>query len=483
MLIKKLCCLAITFIVMSCNVVSISAAPYRSYNYTTEKEETASPDLYSVNKVIYGSLLDCGSFIEAQDLFVDANDQLYLLDSANSRVLIFDSDYNFKRELKEFNYNGEKLIISQGAEGLFFQDATQKLFIADTNNNRIIVSDLYGNVSSIFLKPKSVLIDEKTDYKPTKIIVDNNGNMYVISKNINTGAVMADQNNKFIGFYGTNKIKETALIKIERLWKKLLSGEESDYSFQPVAINNLFWGKDRFVYSVSTRNQYLISEICKLNALGDNVLMQTEFADISNNDKVELFDISVDVDGFFSALDRYNGKIYTYDSEGNLISAFGGMGEQAGLFKIPTSISYNSRKELIVLDSEKDTITVFSPTEYAEKTFKALKLFQDGKYVDSKEYLDEAIKINPNFNLMYTGLGKADYMLGDYSKAMTEFKLGNNKEEYSNAKQANRNQILSRNFLLVAIVVVSILVILVFLDKVIAFIKFLCKKIFRRQHR
>ena len=118
-----------------------------------------------------------------------------------------------------------------------------------------------------------------------------------------------------------------------------MSGGKSDYSFQPVAINNIFWGQDRFVYSVSTRNEFLISEVGKLNALGDNVLEQTEFADISNNDKVEIFDISVDSDGFFSILDRYNGKIYTYDSEGNLICAFGGIGDQAGLFKIPNSIA------------------------------------------------------------------------------------------------------------------------------------------------
>ena len=483
MLIKKICCLAFSIIIMVCAATSVSASSYRSYNYTVEKEETASPNIYSVNKIVYGSLLECGSFIEAQDMFVDAKDNLYLLDSYNSRVLLFDDNYNFVKEIKEFNYNGELYTLAQGAEGLFFDDNTQKLFIADTNNNRILVSDISGKISSVFLKPKSVLLDDSIEYKPTKVIVDNNGNMYVISKNINTGAVMTDQNNEFIGFYGTNKIKETALIKIERLWKKILSGGESDYSFQPVAINNLFWGSDRFVYSVSTRNQYLISEIGKLNALGDNVLVQTEFADISNNDKVELFDIAVDDEGFFSALDRYNGKIYTYDADGNLISAFGGLGDQAGLFKIPTAISYNSRKELIVLDSEKDTITVFSPTDYAQKVFKALKYFQDGRYVESKDYLDEAIKINPNFNLIYTGLGKADYMLGDYSISMEEFRLGNNKEEYSDSKQAKRNKTLNDNFVFVAIVVVFVLVILVFIDKVIIFLKFWFRKIFGRKSK
>lgn len=480
MLIKKICCILAFILIISGMSLPVYAASYRSYNYTTEKEETASPNIYSVKKVIYGSLLECGSFIEAQDLYVDSEDRIYILDSANSRVLFFDSDYNYSGELKEFNYNGQQLNLAEGAEGLFFNDKSNKLFIADTNNNRIIVSDRNGIVSDIFEKPKSILLDNNTDYKPTKIILDNNDNMYVISKNINTGAIMTDSQNNFIGFYGINEIKETMLIKVERLWKKILSGGESDYSFQPVAINNLFWGEDRFVYTVSTRNEYLTSEISKLNALGDNVLTQNEFADVSGNENVELFDISVNSDGFFSALDRYNGKIYTYDTEGNLISAFGGIGEQAGLFKIPVAISYNSRGELLVLDSEKDTVTVFETTAYAEMVFKALTLFQDGKYIESTEYLEEAIKINPNFSLIYTGFGKADYMLGNYSEAMKEFKLGNNREEYSVAKQAKRNSILNENFVLTAIVVVLLLVMLVFLDKVIIFVKFVFKKFFRR---
>lgn len=483
MLIKKLCCAAASAVLVLSCTLAVSAAPYRSYNYTTEKEETASPDIYAVKKVIYGSLLECGSFTEAQDMFIDAENRLYLLDSGNSRILIFDSDYKYVKELKAFDYNGEILTIAGGAEGLFFRDGTGELFIADTNNNRIIVSDLNGKVNEVLQKPKSALLDEATEYKPSKIIVDNNGNRYIISKNINTGAVMTSADNSFMGFYGTNKVKETALIKIERLWKRILSGGESDYSFQPIAINNLFWGSDRFVYSVSTRNKYLISEIGKLNALGNNVLTQNEFADISDNDKVELFDIAVDSDGFFSALDRYNGKIYTYDTDGNLIGAFGGLGEQAGLFKIPTAVSYNGRGELAVLDSEKDTVTVFSPTDYAQKVFAALRLFKDGKYVESEKYLGEAIKINPNFNLLYSGLGKADYMLGNYEKSKAEFKLGNNRKEYSEAKQAGRDKKINRNFVIVAFAVVAGFTVLVFFDKVIAFVRFLCKKIFRRKNR
>lgn len=482
MMIKRICCVLVAILLLACVPFSASAeSAYKSYNYTTDKKETASPDIYTVSNIVYGSLLPCGSFVEAQDMFVDDNDRTYLLDSGNARLLIFDKNYNLEAELKTFTYGDKTLTLAQGAEGLFYQENSGKIFIADTNNNRIIVCNRQGIVSNIFEKPESVLLSDEIDYKPSKIIVDNNDNMYIVSKNVNTGAIMTDQNNQFIGFFGTNKVKETAVMKLERLWQKILKGSKSDYSFQPVAINNLFWGKDRFVYSVSTRNEYLISEVSKLNALGNNVFTKTEFADLSaQNENVEVFDIAVDHEGFFSILDRFNGKVYTYDADANLIGAFGGIGEQEGLFKIPTAISYNSAGELVVLDSAKNTITVMQPTEYALLVFDALKLFQDGQYVESMDYLNEAIKINPNFSLIYTGLGKANYMLGNYDEALRQFELGNNKEQYSDAKQGKRNEFLTNNFALIAVTVVLVLLMLVFYDKIINWIKNFFKKLLRR---
>ena len=481
---KRICIIVLSLLLISNIMISVSASsPYKSYNYTNDGKETSSPDIYMVDRVVYGTLLECGSFDEARDIFVDAEDNVYILDSGNSRILVLNSNFELIDVISEFTANGEKHTLAQGAEGIFFDDDLKELYIADTNNNRIIISDRKGVIRKIFDKPKSVLLDDNTEYKPSKIIVDNNKNMYILSKNINTGAIMTDKNNDFIGFFGTNKVKETTLIKVERLWKKILSGGKSDYSFQPVAINNLFWGKDRFVYSVSTRNEYLISEVNKLNATGENVFQKSDFADVSSNKNVEVYDIAVNSEGFFSILDRFNGKIYCYDTDANLIGAFGGIGEQEGLYKIPNAISYNSKDELIVLDTEKDTLTVMKPTEYAEIVFASLKLFQDGKYLESTELLEQANTINPNFGLIYTGLGKSSYMLGEYSEAMKEFKLGNNKEEYSDAKKENRNEFLYDNFILVAIIVVLAFLGIVFYDKVFDFIKKIIDRLFRRNYR
>ena len=61
----------------------------------------------------------------------------------------FDENYKCIKELVEFKYNEEVLTLAEGAEGLYFRESNQLLYIADTENNRILVSDLEGNVKPV----------------------------------------------------------------------------------------------------------------------------------------------------------------------------------------------------------------------------------------------------------------------------------------------------------------------------------------------
>lgn len=469
------------------SLFSVSAQEsYSTFNYTISGSETASPPIFEVERTIYGSHYSCGSFNEAMDIFVDAQDRLYLLDSGNARVLLFDKNFTLERVISDFYYEGKTIQLATGASGIFYQDVTDQLYITDTANNRILVSDRNGKITHIWNKPQSELLDPSTEYLPSKIIVDNSNNMYVLSKNINTGALLLDANNNFVSFFGINKVQETALMKAERFWSKLFSGnsESGDYSFQPVEYNNLFWGNDRFVYAVSTRNEYLSSEVVKLNALGNNILKTTDFADLlDDSERVEVIDITVEDNGFFTILDRYNGKLYNYDSEGELIGAYGGIGQQEGLFKSPCAIESMSDGRLIVLDADKNNMTVFKPTYYACLVRQAVLLFQDGCYIESLEPWQEVLKINSNFSLAYIGMGKANMMLGNYEKAKQQFENGGDKVNYSLAKQAARDNLLKQNFTIIAFLVFAFGVFIVFLDKIVAFIKLFILKAGRRQKR
>ena len=195
------------------------------------------------------------------------------------------------------------------------------------------MSDLNGNIQKIYEKPVSELLDPEQPYKPQKIVVDNMGIMYVTSGTVNTGALLIDSANHFLGFYGTNKIKQSAEVIAEYMWRRILTDEQnaqSETSFQPVEFNNIFWSEDRFVYAVSPTNDNVESPVVKLNALGNSVFVEGEgFGDLEAQNRSDtedanpnFIDITVDQDGFFTIVDSVSNKLYQYDNECNLIAAF-----------------------------------------------------------------------------------------------------------------------------------------------------------------
>ena len=299
------------------------------------------------------------------------------------------------------------------------------------------------------------------------------GIMFITSGSINTGAMMVDSNNSFLGFYGTNRLKQTAAMKAEQFWRSILSKSAQDLSgvtFQPVEFNNLFWSEDRFVYTVSPLVESVASAISKLNALGNNVFPKDinifELADTRKIKGMVLTDITVDNEGAISFVDITTGHIFQYDEGCNLLAIFGGLGYQKGLFYQPISIESDSKNSLLVLDASKNTITVMEQTFYGEMIRSANYLYNEGLYEESITPWMEVLRMNANYTQAYMGLGKAYMSMGDYEKAMDYFKLGKDPEGYGEAKAALRDQKIRENFAVFAAAVMILLIGILFYEKV-----------------
>ena len=65
---------------------------------------------------------------------------------------------------------------------------------------------------------------------------------------------------------------------------------------------------------------------------------------------------------------------------------------------------------------------------------------------------------NANYDMAYTGLGKAAYRDGEYEEAMELFKLGNNVDWYSRSYKEYRKAVVAQWFAPVASVVVVLAV-------------------------
>ncbi len=455
------------------------------YTYDTSDQAVPSANVYEVELIVDASVMGCKDLKEAQDIFVDNRDYTYILDSGNCRVVILDPEYRCVKELSSFHYQGETLTLAVGAMGLFYQDSTGLLYIADTKNDRIIVTDLEGNVNRLVTQPQSELLDASLKFAPRKLIVDNMGLIYVTTLNINTGALLIDQDNNFLGFYGTNSIKETFEIRMEYMWRSILTDEQnaqSEYSFQPTEFNNIFWSEDRFVYEVSPLSSTVASAVSKLNALGKNVFpSDVEFGDLgftTHATRKPMFaDITVDEEGVFTVLDLTRGRLYQYDDGCNLLAVFGGLGNQRGLFTTPVSIESNSENQILILDAGKNNITVMSQTYYGKLIRQATTLHNQGRYTEALEHWLEIIKMNANYTLAYEGLGKAYMKLGEYEKAKEYFKMASNKTEYSEARDALRSLWLRENFFPIAIVVITLMMLVLFSGAIKAGIRNLKQKL------
>ena len=472
---KKVICLILAMVlVLSSSAVAVFAAqPDRTYTYE-ETTPVPSTNAYQVKLIVDEAVMGTTRLNNPRDIFVDNEDRTFIMDSGNCRVLVLDKTYKCIKELKEFKHGEETITLAEGAEGLFFRESNQLLYICDTENDRIVVSDLEGNVKKVYTKPEGELLDPSKSYEPKKIIVDNMGIMFVTSGSVNTGALLVDSNNSFLGFYGTNRLKQTAAMKVEQFWRSILSKAAQDLSgvtFQPVEFNNLFWSEDRFVYTVSPIVESVASPISKLNALGSNVFPQNiDIYQLTKDRKIKgmvLTDITVDNEGAISFVDITTGHIFQYDEGCNLLAIFGGMGYQKGLFYQPISIESDSDNSLLVLDATKNTITVMEQTFYGQMIRSANRLYNQGLYEESITPWREVLRMNANYTQAYMGLGKAYMSMGQYAEAMEYFKLGKDPEGYGEAKAALRDQKIRENFAVFAAAVMVVLIGILFYEKII----------------
>lgn len=444
------------------------AESLKSYIFDSNDNAVYSPLIYNMEKVISGADLPSGDFSDSSDLFVDENDNIYVLDQGNHRIVILDADFQFVKELSKFHYQGKKLTLNDSAKGIFYQSAQKSLYVSDTGNDRILVMDLDGNVKRIVYKPKSDLLDESLPFRPTKLIVDNLGIIFTLSENVNTGAMIIFEDDGFGGFFGVNAIKETDEVLKEFFLRKLFSYSDNNASesYQATEFNNVFWSSaDRCIYTVSPSAGTVSTEVSKLNAVGNNLLSATSFGDanlveggsVDETDKKQnLVDIVVDKDNLFSVLDSTTGKIYQYDQNCNLLGVFGGLGYTKDSFLSPIAMECNSKKQILVLDNQKNRISVFNQTAYGQELQSALELYNDGQYVECLDLWNNVLRENANLLSAHIGIGKAYEQLGQYSKAMEYFKIGNDKENYALAKSKSISKWLEDHFAFIVILVVIV---------------------------
>ena len=460
----------------------IRYTPYEGYEYNNYDESVAAPESYEPTETWYSQ--DMGLEIPLDsptDMYFAKDGAFYILDSNNDRILEFDNHFNLKKIYDRFHTDEEPKSIV-GAKG-FTIDGHGNFYIANTENNEVLYADRSCLIKRVITRPDDVLTDTSAPFSAAKVIVDNQNRLYVIVDSISKGAFVYDEEGNFIQFFGTNPINKTSDAFINFIRKRFMTPEQRKGVKVniPTIFNNFDFDDKGFLYTVTSMVSPVAREnaVRRLNFQGNNILekgmvfgdMEWDRAHFSDTMRVTFVDINIDSNGFVNLLDSGRGKVFRYTPEGKLIAAFGGFGEQKGRFLIPVVIE--SREENIyVLDSMKNCVVLFEPTEYGRNLHKAFKTMKDSDPSKSVEAWNAVLRQNTNSQYAYYGIGMTHDAEGRYSEAMEQFRLAGARREYSKAFREYRKQFAADHyiqiFLIIALLVTVIAVLIRLLRKKLA---------------
>lgn len=457
----KFLSLVIVFIMIF--TITSYAETGKSYTYNGDGEAVKTPNPYEVIDVLEK---DDFGLNAPQDIKVYDN-KLYILDSGNQRIVVVDN----KLELfKVINFTKDNNPYETKELRGFYIDK-RGIFVADRTANKVFLVNFDGEVIHEYSKPKTEMLTENNTFLPLKVLTDSIGQIYVLVENEYRGAVVLSEQGDFEGFFASSTIEATADVVLSNLWRKFMTEAQLAASKQniPNDFKNFTIDNNDFFYVVQGTSLNTTKLLRKMNSQGQDILSADTFGDLkltSNTNtevKSSLIAVTVDDSGFISVLDNTWNRVFQYNREGELLYVFAGKGTQKGTFVNPVSIaSWNDN--LLVLDCDSSSVTVFTPTEFGKNIRKGDLLYQDGRFEESVEPWENVLKMDENYEMAYNGIGKAYLMKKDYEKAMEYFEISDSKENYSLAYKRYRNVLMKKSFTPVLIVVVT-LIVLIFVIK------------------
>ena len=469
--------------------VSAAGAPYQTYTYSINGEVLVSPHAYTPDQSITSYEMQLpGSLNAPKDIFVDekGNGYIYISDKdadGNGRVIVCDPNFVYLYAISDFTNEHGVPDTLKTPSGLFVFENT--LYVCDTDNARIVKFDTQTReFLGIIGAPNADIMGSDTVFRPVAVGVNASGTTYIVSDQTYSGVIALNPDGSFQAFLGAQKTAVSLAVRIRRMifptvttesyistpYKNLTMDDEGQIWATIVFGTNEEKSLTNAIQTLSTDATY--APIKRLNAKGDDIMVRNGFAmpageimfsDIKDMTKEvgpsTLVDIAMGPNGMWSVVDSKRGKIYTYDTEGNLLFAFGDKGQQLGHLSNPVAITYCG-SDIYVLDSVLNSVIVYKRTDYGDVIDRALMNNADRKY--SEAYLDwqDILRRNQNFDAAYVGIGKNLYRQGEYEEAMEYYQNASETANYSIAFQAWRKQTTEKAILWIIPIVVVLVILL-----------------------
>lgn len=431
-------------LVMMAGMTASAETPYKTYTvdgygYVLETQSAYNP-LAAITKV--GET----AFVSPMDMAIGKDGNLYIADAGAHVILIC------SRDGEQVGSIGEGVL--QTPTGVYVtEDGT--VYVADKDAKKVFVFDAQGNVTAEYGKPDSPIYGNSMDFKPTKVVANKTGTMYIICEGNMNGIVQLSpiEGGSFLGYFGTNY---TSLSPFQMIQRVILTDAQRAQMLSniPSTPTNLHIDDTGLIYTVTQGDKE--TSLKKLNIAGKNLLdSDPYYADLpaavttGNYNNI----LVADSDGY----------IYEYNEDGELLFMFGGRDDgrqRVGLCNKVEAIAVDEDDRIYLLDSDKKQIHIFEPTEFTNLLHEALYLFSKGQYTQSKEPLSKVLQMNSMFDYANQAMGHAYLQEENYEQALKYFRLAKSFEGYSDAFWEVRN-IWIRNYLVAAVLAIAAVIVLI----------------------
>ena len=463
---NKIVSILVTSLLLLLTFATVTASayePYTTYTYSSDGAWLPSPAVYVPLKaggyidsarMREKGIVDFVDIAEPTDICTSSDGRVFIVDRKNSQVVVLNQNYDAIACLNTFDSHEKNGDSFNGCEGVFVND--KAIYVCDTQNKRIIKfnAETYA-YEAIIHQPKSALMDENKLFLPIKVAVDQYNRMFVLSSSSFEGVIVMDENSNFTGYIGAPKVTYSAF---DILMRQFQSAEQraQNLSYLPTQFQSITVDEEGFIYVTSStidEKQQMnsitqtgasatgdYSPVRKLNSAGVEIMKRNGFFDCAGEvvtmfDQIgvsKIVDVAVGPEGSWSIIDSRRSKVYTYDSNGQLLFAFGDGGSQIGNITTLSGIAYQGNN-ILLLDYTTAAITVFTRSNYGDILIEALHNDNTRQYDKSIDCWKKVLQYNNNFDAAYIGVGKAHYRNGDYEEAMEYLSAAYEVENYAKA--------------------------------------------------